>query len=134
MKIPSLVLKQLYTYGSLENTADGVIFGLKNRLSDAVVTGIEQITIDDRAVPLENLQFSMGDTTFSPAQVSADNPITFPLSKIMMVLWKGESLDIGKTCRICLLHNNTPANIPGPGSLDGHPFDILKRRPDNAYR
>jgi hydroxymethylglutaryl-CoA reductase (NADPH) len=96
VKIPSLVLKQLYTYGSLENTADGVIFGLKNRLSDAVVTGIEQITIDDRAVPLENLQFTMGKETFPPAQVSADDPIEFPLAKFMTVLWRGESLDVGK--------------------------------------
>ena len=46
MKIPSLVLKQLYTYGSLENTPDGVVFGLKNRLSDAVVTGINEIAVD----------------------------------------------------------------------------------------
>ena len=40
MKIPSLILEQIYTFGSLENVADGVCFGLKNRLSDASVTGI----------------------------------------------------------------------------------------------
>ena len=96
MKIPSLVLKQLYTYGSLENTSDGVVFGLKNRLSDAVVTGIEEVEIDHRAVPLESLQFTMGQKLFSPADVSPDNPIEFPLAKTMSVLWRGESLEIGK--------------------------------------
>jgi hydroxymethylglutaryl-CoA reductase (NADPH) len=96
VKIPSLVLKQLYTYGSLENTADGVVLGLKNRLSDAVVTGIDEIAIDNEAVPLENLQFTMGNRTFSPADVSTDDPIEFPLGKIMTVLWKGKILEIGK--------------------------------------
>ena len=47
MKIPSLILKQLYTFGSLENEADGVRFGLKNRLSDAVLTGVKEIKIED---------------------------------------------------------------------------------------
>ena len=55
MKIPTLVLKQLYTHGSLENTPDGVIFGLKNRLSDSVFTGILEIKVDKRAVPLDQL-------------------------------------------------------------------------------
>jgi hydroxymethylglutaryl-CoA reductase (NADPH) len=96
VKIPSLVLKQLYTYGSLENTSDGVVFSLKNRLSDAVVTGIKEVKIDKRAVPLDALRFTMGEATFSPADVSPDNPIEFPLAKIMTVLWEGENLEIGK--------------------------------------
>ena len=96
MKIPSLVLKQLYTQGSLENTPEGVVFGLKNRLSDSVVTGIREIKIDKRAVPLEQLVFTMGEQTFTPSEISADSPIAFPLAKIMSILWKGESLDIGK--------------------------------------
>ncbi len=96
MKIPSLVLKQLYTLGSLENTSDGVVFGLKNRLSDAVVTGVEEISVDKKTVRFDALQFTIGDKTFAPADVSAENPIVFPLGKIMTVLWKGERLGIGK--------------------------------------
>jgi hydroxymethylglutaryl-CoA reductase (NADPH) len=96
VKIPSLVLKQLYTYGSLENTPEGVVFGLKNRLSDAVVTGIKEISVDKRVVPLEALQFKMGEKAFCPADVSSENPVAFPLAKIMTVLWQGESLEIGK--------------------------------------
>ncbi len=96
MKIPSLVLKQLYTYGSLENTPEGVVFGLKNRLSDAVVTGIREVVIDGRPVPLNALRFTLGDTTFSPKDVSADSPIEFPLAKIMKVLWEDADLEVGK--------------------------------------
>ncbi len=89
MKIPSLVLKQLYTYGSLENTPDGVVFGLKNRLSDAVVTGIKEISVDKKVVPLDALVFSMGDQALSPEEFATDKPVSFPLSKILTVLWKG---------------------------------------------
>jgi hydroxymethylglutaryl-CoA reductase (NADPH) len=96
VKIPSLVLKQLYTYGSLENTPDGVVFGLKNRLSDSVFTGILEIKIDKRLVPLDQLVLKMGETKFAPSEVSGDNPITFDLAKTLTVQWKGESLDIGK--------------------------------------
>ena len=49
--IPSMLLKQLYTFGSLKNTPDGVEFSLKNRLSDTTVTGLQQVKIDDVEVP-----------------------------------------------------------------------------------
>ena len=38
--IPSMILKQLYTFGSLKNLPDGVKFSLKNRLSDATRDGV----------------------------------------------------------------------------------------------
>ncbi len=59
-------------------------------------TGINQIKVDKQSVPLDALQFSMGEKTFLPGEVSADHPIEFPLGKIMTVLWKGENLEIGK--------------------------------------
>ena len=96
MKIPSLVLKQLYTYGSLENQPQGVTFGLKNRLSDAVLTGVEQIKIDGSAIPPESLVFSLDERTFSPSDVSVDASISFPLGKIMTVWWKDARLETGK--------------------------------------
>ena len=35
MFVPSLLLKQLYTFGSLKNIEDGIQFSIKNRLNDA---------------------------------------------------------------------------------------------------
>jgi hydroxymethylglutaryl-CoA reductase (NADPH) len=96
VKVPSLVLKQLYTYGSLDDTPDGVVFGLKNRLSDAVVTRILEIAIDGGAVPLDDLVFTIGDESFTPDEVSPDHPIAFPLSKTLTVLWRGSVLEVGK--------------------------------------
>ncbi len=51
MKIPSLILKQLYTMGSLENVLGGVRFGLKNRLSDTTVTAVSGVAIDGLQAP-----------------------------------------------------------------------------------
>lgn len=97
MKIPSLVLKQLYTLGSLENGDDGVVFGLKNRLSDAILTGIEEIVIDDRPVSLETVQLDAGNGDRRPAaDVTAEAPVAFPLAKQMHVMVRGSRLELGK--------------------------------------
>ena len=97
MKIPSLILKQLYTFGSLENDADGVRFGLKNRLSDAVLTKVNEVKIDGQALPLEDVVFDLGSgCVASPADVTPDNPLEFPLAKLLTIIWKGASLDLGK--------------------------------------
>ncbi|MGF1533064.1 MAG: hydroxymethylglutaryl-CoA reductase [Bernardetiaceae bacterium] len=86
MKIPSLVLKQLYNRGSLENTEDGIQFSIKNRLSDAQLTEMLSIRIDDREIPREQLRFDLGNgTVISGDQVSADAPVDFPLRKVLKV-------------------------------------------------
>jgi hydroxymethylglutaryl-CoA reductase (NADPH) len=97
VKIPSLILKQLYTFGSLENLPHGVQFGLKNRLSDAVLTGVNEIKIDGRALPLADVVFDLGQgAEVAPAEITADTPVEFPLAKLMTVVWKGQSLELGK--------------------------------------
>jgi hydroxymethylglutaryl-CoA reductase (NADPH) len=96
MKIPSLILKQLYTHGSLENLPQGVRFGLKNRLSDASVTAISEIQIDNGAVPLDEVELELGrGQSVASADVTSDNPIDFPLRKVVNVIWRGAALDFG---------------------------------------
>jgi hydroxymethylglutaryl-CoA reductase (NADPH) len=96
VKIPSLILKQLYTFGSLGSEPDGVRFGLKNRLSDAVLTRVNEIKIDGETLPLGDVVFDLGNgAVASPADVSKTNPVEFPLAKIVVVIWKGGSLEIG---------------------------------------
>ena len=97
MKIPSLILKQLYTYGSLENTAEGVRFGLKNRLSDATLVRVNEIRIDGRPLPLDRVTFELGaDGTVAPGEIAPDRPVAFPLAKLMAVVSHGDSLAVGK--------------------------------------
>ncbi|HNB52818.1 MAG TPA: hypothetical protein PK530_12790, partial [Anaerolineales bacterium] len=63
MLIPTMLLKRLYTFGSLENNADGVTFSVKNRLSDVVLTGLGHIKIDDREIPFPALVLDLGNGT-----------------------------------------------------------------------
>jgi hydroxymethylglutaryl-CoA reductase (NADPH) len=86
MFIPSLLLKQLYTFGSLENTADGVQFSLKNRLSDASFAGLWGVKMDGSPIPLDQitLDFGGGDRR-SPVQISPEAPVDFPLRKVVMM-------------------------------------------------
>ena len=46
MFIPTLLLKKLYTLGSLTNVEQGVRFGIKNRLSSVEITAVLSVVID----------------------------------------------------------------------------------------
>jgi hydroxymethylglutaryl-CoA reductase (NADPH) len=84
MFVPSLLLKQLYTFGSLENTDGGVRFVMKNRLSDAKVTEINGIAIDGHSVPLDSVSLDLGNEhLLKPAAVTAASPVNFPLRQIL---------------------------------------------------
>lgn len=97
MKIPSLILKQLYTFGSLDNRSDGVCFGLKNRLSDAVLTKVNGISVDGEPLPMDEVVFELGnDAVVAPSDVTPSSPLDFPLAKLMTVVWKGAGLELGK--------------------------------------
>ena len=53
MLIPSMLLKKLYTLGSLKNAEQGVQFAVKNRLSDAELMGLRAIAIDGKPIAFE---------------------------------------------------------------------------------
>ncbi len=96
MKIPSLILKQLYTMGSLENVADGVRFGLKNRLSDAKVTAISGIAIDGRKLALADVTLDIGGEVLAAGEVTTARPIALPLRRQLTVICRGQQLESGK--------------------------------------
>ena len=60
MEIPSLVLRQLYTFGSLENTSSGVQFALKNRLMDVTLTSLDFVRIDGDEADLDQATPDVG--------------------------------------------------------------------------
>jgi hydroxymethylglutaryl-CoA reductase (NADPH) len=97
MFIPSLVLKQLHTFGSLSNTATGVKFTLKNRLSDAQLIGIHRIAIGGRNVPLAQVRLDLGDGRFvTPGEIGKEAPLDFPLRKSIGIWCEGDHLPEGK--------------------------------------
>lgn len=95
--VPSLLLKQLYTHGSLENTKGGVSFAIKNRLSDATLTQLTSLKISGKEVSLSKVKIDLGgDSPLKPQDISEENPIEFPLRKTFRVIAAMDNLPDGK--------------------------------------
>ena len=95
MFVPSMLLKQLYTFGSLRNTDQGVVFAIKNRLADAQVTGLRGIRIDGEEVPLHDVEIQLDADSFHPHQVSPKAPVAFPLRQTLTLLARRKPLPVG---------------------------------------
>jgi hydroxymethylglutaryl-CoA reductase (NADPH) len=86
MLIPSLLLKKLYTLGSLRNTSQGVEFSIKNRLSDAELVALRTLTIDGHELPLHVVTLSLADGTLvRPEEIAPNQPLQFPLRSVVDV-------------------------------------------------
>jgi hydroxymethylglutaryl-CoA reductase (NADPH) len=97
MYIPSLLLKRLYTYGSLKNEDGGVRLSVKNRLSDARLTAITRLNIDDQEVPLSAITLRAGEGhSITPEGISPLSPIDFPLRQTLEIFAHIPPLPIGK--------------------------------------
>jgi hydroxymethylglutaryl-CoA reductase (NADPH) len=97
MAVPSLLLKQLYTFGSLRNYHGGVLFSLKNRLQDAKLTEIISLKLNGREIGLEDVTMDFGNgKIISPRQITRDTPINFPLRKTIDLIAKTQPLAPGK--------------------------------------
>jgi hydroxymethylglutaryl-CoA reductase (NADPH) len=96
MKIPQLLLRQLYTFGSLTNTTDGACFCLKNRLSDVTLTRILRVRIGTLEFQPKELQVEMGDGHWrAAAEVTPERPEEFPLRKVARLRIPGRVLPDG---------------------------------------
>lgn len=85
MLIPQLILRQLYTNGSLHSNERGIQFSLKNRLADAKLLKVYEICIDKKPVNPEDIVISFENgEEFSVEEVS-ENGIDFPLRKILNI-------------------------------------------------
>ena len=97
MKIPSLILRQLYNYGSLKNTEYGVQFSLKNRLSDATLVGIYDITLNGSEIPVDKVTLRFGNgLALQPRQVSPESPVNLGLRDVVHIDVETENLPTGK--------------------------------------
>src|SRR4029079_1795992 len=96
LKVPGLILKQMYNFGSLENVPGGVRFSVKNRLSDATLTRLTSIRIDGKDIALADLtmEFSEGEKqhVLKGADVSEKKPLPFPLARTVAIQAKNGAL------------------------------------------
>jgi hydroxymethylglutaryl-CoA reductase (NADPH) len=108
VKISALILKQLYTFGSLEMNPDGLRFGIKNRLSDATLTGITELKINRTPVTLDRVKLDLGNGEVLPAtDVSAESTLPFPLRTAFHLQVGDQTLPPGKH-RIDLVFETRP--------------------------
>ncbi len=96
-QIPSLLLQRLYTFNSLKNEPGCVRFLIKNRLSDGQMTALLGVRIDDQDVPLDAVTIELADGIVrTPADVSVQDPIAFPLRAVLMFRLRIDPLSKGK--------------------------------------
>lgn len=95
LAIPSLILRQLYTFGSQKNVDQTVRFSVKNRLSDATLTGIRLIKLDGREIPREAITIQLpGGRVLRPDDLSAE-PLDFPLRQTFDIICQTEPISLG---------------------------------------
>ncbi len=86
MLIPSMLLKKLYTIGSLRNANGGVEFSIKNRLSDAEFAGLRSLGIDGREAQRSSITLLLKDgRTLVPDDVTPQTPLAFPLRETLTI-------------------------------------------------
>jgi hydroxymethylglutaryl-CoA reductase (NADPH) len=96
MFIPQLLLRQLYTFGSLVNEPGGLRVSLKNRLKDASLTRILGLTIDGKRYGPDQIEADLGDGARRPAsQVTPNQPRSFALRQSAHLWVPGLNLDEG---------------------------------------
>lgn len=96
MFVPSLVLKQLYTFGSLKNVEEGVAFEIKNRLSDAKIQRVTSLAIGGQTIDLDDIVLDLGDSRITPNDISDDNPLDFSLKQKVKITALVPNLPDGK--------------------------------------
>jgi hydroxymethylglutaryl-CoA reductase (NADPH) len=96
MQMPSRIVRQLYTFGSLQNAPDGFRFGIKNRLTDVVVTGLGGCLVDGRSIPPAQLRIELASgRTLSATEVTPEHPLQFALREAARVYAAAGRLDDG---------------------------------------
>ena len=94
--VPTL-LQRLYTFGSLSNFQGGVQFSIKNRLMDTDLQGVFSIKINQRDVPLEQVQIETEDGQSLPLNgISVDKPLPFGLASSYCIKLPHPPLGKGK--------------------------------------
>ena len=96
MLVSSLILKQLYTYNSLRNSDRGLLFSIKNRLSDAQIAGIKFVKINGESLDLRQLSLESEESVIKIDQISSKSPLVFSLAKTIDFVCPGVQLSAGK--------------------------------------
>jgi hypothetical protein len=96
MKVPAFLLRRLYVKGSLRNVEQGFEFDLKNSLGSGYAERVLPISVDGEQLPIEQTRFVVDGESMPFASVSADQPMTLGMNKLVTIGFDGRTLDAGK--------------------------------------
>jgi len=88
-------LERLFTWESLENTARGVEFELKNRLIEAEFEGVTTAKIDGEAVAPGDVTLALDDERYTAAEVTPAEPLALDLAETVQVVLDRPRLRLG---------------------------------------
>ena len=94
MTIPQQLLRQLYTFGSLQNDEAGVRFELKNRLVDAELVALVALRVNGKEVPEEAVSLDLGEGARPLADALA-SPLAFGTGRRVTLHVDGVHLEKG---------------------------------------
>lgn len=135
MLIPSIVLRQLYTRGSLKNTDKGYTFSLKNRLKDGKFLAMNSLEINGDAIPLQQVNIYIGGEHYPAASAGQSGALPFALRDQIDFHVEGEQLDQGKKHEITINCKTEPfgkLKFSVADSIDTQSSNLLKIPRNNA--
>ena len=78
ISIPPIIMKKIYSLGSLKNLEDGVSFSIKNPMKDALITELAGVSINGLEIALDDVSMSSDGTCLKAIEVSPGP--TFPFT------------------------------------------------------
>jgi hydroxymethylglutaryl-CoA reductase (NADPH) len=79
--IPPIIMKKIYSIGSLKNIEDGVSFTIKNPMKDALIIGLAGISVNGIEVPLGDVVMKNNGESLKAGEISQDQPFPFPMGE-----------------------------------------------------
>ncbi len=79
--ISPLIMKKIYSIGSLKNVEDGVSFTIKNPMKDGVITGVSNICINGLEISLNDVVVGYNGTRLRASEINQEIPLSFPMGQ-----------------------------------------------------
>jgi len=90
--ISPLILNKIYSKGSLKNLGEGVSFCIKNQISEAMLTGVVEVTINGKGVPLHDIFIGTNGSQRKATDINLENAFPFPFGEDIEIHARAEAL------------------------------------------
>lgn len=137
MLIADFMLKKLYTIGSLRETEEGIAFTLKNRVKDALIVELNDMSVNQQAIPLEKIFLEFHPhPKIGAIELKQKNGQDFPFGATVDILIADMQLQNNKNYHIefnILTEPFAQLHLQFDQQLDtaNIPDDLLPRNPKN---